>query len=94
MYKDFKKYGIDNFSFGVLEECTLDKLDEREIYWIKYYNSYNDGYNLTLGGQFQRSFVLINFPLEVSNFIADNSMHLFYYLLNNSHKTENGYFFM
>lgn len=26
-------------------------LDEREKYWIEYYNSYFDGYNSTLGGR-------------------------------------------
>lgn len=47
------KDGIDNFTFEILEECSLNKntLNERERYWIKYYNSFNDGYNMTLGGQ-------------------------------------------
>jgi len=34
----------------VIEECPKEKLDEREIYWIKFYDSYNNGYNLTKGG--------------------------------------------
>lgn len=46
----FKKYGIKNFSFEVLEECPPELLDEREIFWIKEYNSFNNGYNMTLGG--------------------------------------------
>ena len=47
------KDGIDNFTFEVLEECLLDKsiLNEREKYWIKYYNSFSGGYNMTPGGQ-------------------------------------------
>lgn len=48
----WNKYGGKNFEFEVLEECSLDKLDEVEIYWIKYYESYNRrfGYNFELGG--------------------------------------------
>ena len=41
----------DLFTFEVVEECSSDLLDEREIYWIKYYNSYYNGYNCTLGGK-------------------------------------------
>lgn len=44
------KYGIDNFSFEILEECKPEQLNEREIYWIEYYNSYKEGYNRTPGG--------------------------------------------
>lgn len=51
LYKAFKKYGIENFSFEAIEEVEKEKLDEREKYWIKYYNSYFDGYNSTLGGK-------------------------------------------
>lgn len=44
------KYGRDKFHIELLEECPIEKLDEREIYWIAYYDSFNSGYNLTLGG--------------------------------------------
>ena len=46
--------GEENFNFSVLEECTTDLLDEREQYWIKYYNSIEQGYNLSAGGQSKR----------------------------------------
>lgn len=46
----FRKYGLDNFSFEILEECLIADLNNRERYWIKYYNSFFDGYNQTLGG--------------------------------------------
>ena len=45
------KIGIENFYIEILEECEYDKLSEREIYWINYYDSYNKGYNMTLGGE-------------------------------------------
>lgn len=45
------KYGFNNFEAEVLEEVKTELLNEREIYWIDYYNSYRNGYNATLGGQ-------------------------------------------
>lgn len=53
LYNAFYEYGIENFTFEVLEECEMVQsiLNERERYWIQYYNTYNDGYNMTLGGQ-------------------------------------------
>lgn len=51
LYRAMNKYGLDNFNIKVLEETTEDKLSEREIYWIEYFNSYNRGYNATTGGE-------------------------------------------
>lgn len=51
-----RKYGIENFDFLVLEECSVDLLDERERYWISFYNSYNNGYNRSPGGSSQSNF--------------------------------------
>lgn len=45
------KYGVENFTYEIIEECDKENLDEREIYWIAYYNSKKEGYNLTSGGQ-------------------------------------------
>ena len=46
-----KKYGKENFTIELIEQVEKDKLDEREVYWISFYNSYQKGYNCTLGGQ-------------------------------------------
>ena len=51
LYQSFRQYGIENFEWKILEECTAEQLDEREIYWISKLNSYLDGYNATSGGQ-------------------------------------------
>ena len=51
LYRAFKKYGIGAFSFEVIEECTIEELNEREIYWIAHFDSFNNGYNMTLGGK-------------------------------------------
>lgn len=51
LYQAFRKYGIENFSFEILEEENdLQKRKEKEQYYIKLYNSYNNGYNETTGG--------------------------------------------
>lgn len=45
------QHNFDNFKWEIIEECPSNMLDEREKYWIQYYNSYLCGYNATLGGQ-------------------------------------------
>lgn len=50
LYNEMKLYGIENFEWSVIEECDKENLLDREIFWIGYYNSYNEGYNRTLGG--------------------------------------------
>ena len=49
-HRALRKYGKDGFIWEVIEEVDNDKLNEREIYWISYYNSYKQGYNSTTGG--------------------------------------------
>lgn len=43
----------NNFSFELLEECSLESLDEKEVFWIKKYNSTSMvyGYNIENGGK-------------------------------------------
>lgn len=54
LYRSMRKNGIENFVFDILEECEDSLSDERERYWISYYDSHNPekGYNLTQGGEF------------------------------------------
>ena len=49
-HKAIQKYGVENFKWEVIEKCKKKDLDEREIYWIEYYDSFNKGYNCTKGG--------------------------------------------
>lgn len=51
LYKAFLKYGINSFSIEIIEECSEKEVNERERFWINYYNSYHYGYNATLGGE-------------------------------------------
>lgn len=45
------KYGYDNFQVEELEKCPDENLFERERYYIKQYNTFQNGYNSTLGGE-------------------------------------------
>ena len=55
IYQAIRKYGIENFKFEILEECNIEELDEKEIYWINFYQTFiddtNNGYNMTRGGK-------------------------------------------
>ena len=44
------KYGKNNWKWEIIEECDDALLSQREAYWISKYNSYENGYNSTLGG--------------------------------------------
>lgn len=49
LYAAMRKYGINNFKIEIIEG-PINNYNEREIYWIKQYDSFNNGYNLTIGG--------------------------------------------
>lgn len=50
LHRAMRKYGIDNFSVEEIEQCSTEELDDREQYWISFYDSYYQGYNMTIGG--------------------------------------------
>jgi group I intron endonuclease len=50
LYNSFVKYGVENHKFEIIEECSLEQLNEREIYWGNYFNVLDkNGLNLRLG---------------------------------------------
>lgn len=55
-----RKYGPENFTLEVLEECSTSNLNEREIFYIAKYNTFKEGYNLTTGGDGNRRLLLDN----------------------------------
>ena len=71
LYRSIRKYGLENFSFEVIEECCINELNDRERYWIKQYNSFFNGYNLTFGGDSSGSEInkdkIINIINELEN---------------------------
>jgi group I intron endonuclease len=50
LYYAIRKHGEDNFIFEVIEECEDEISNQREAFWISHYDSFQNGYNLTTGG--------------------------------------------
>lgn len=49
LYPALWEKGVENFSFEIMEECARTELNEREKFWIEYFDSKNWGYNVTGG---------------------------------------------
>lgn len=50
LYKAFRKYGVENFTFQILEECSTEDLNKKEKFYIETEHS---EYNQTEGGDYQ-----------------------------------------
>ncbi len=51
-HKALRKYGFNNFKWQVICICpNINILNEQEEYYIAFYNSMNNGYNMTSGGK-------------------------------------------
>jgi len=48
LHYSFKKYGINNHLFEIIEECDIELLNQRERYWQEFYNVLKDGLNCLL----------------------------------------------
>lgn len=54
-HQAIRKYGLENFNFEIIaeltpEEYTRQTLNQLEIFFIRYYDSFKNGYNATEGG--------------------------------------------
>lgn len=56
LYRAINKYGEDNFSLHVLEECADKFASEREMWYIEQLETYAHGYNATVGGDGKQLF--------------------------------------
>lgn len=51
LYHALQKYNPQDWKVEVIETCSsLDELEEREKHWIEIFDTYNNGYNMTKGG--------------------------------------------
>ena len=57
LYNSLKKYGYENHTFEINEECTLEQLNEREIYWGLYFDVLGKKAGLV-------GFILVNFSVD------------------------------
>lgn len=83
--KAIRKYGEDKFYVELLEECLVEELNEREIYWISFFNSTNNsfGYNMSIGGHVVRTtkeldenFILKEFDSGKSAMVLAKELHV------------------
>lgn len=52
IHQAFRKYGVENFEYQVIELCSVEELDTKEIYWIEKLNTLApNGYKILPGGQ-------------------------------------------
>lgn len=55
IHKAIRKYGVENFSFDIIEQCDENELNTKEMHWISVYDccildGKDKGYNMTRGG--------------------------------------------
>lgn len=59
-----QKYGEDAFVVEPIEECDSVDLDERERYWIEYYDTHRNGYNADFGGRSNKGHPIYQYALD------------------------------
>lgn len=99
LYNAIRKYGKDNFTIELVEETTIDLINQQEIYYINNFKSFdsNIGYNIALGGG--RSVVNVsneirtkiskaqtNSEMNIKPYINDTNEHVGYF----ARRRENG----
>lgn len=86
LYNAMKKHGIDNFEIKIIEKnIPLEKINEREEFWIKELNTLRpNGYNLTLGGEGTKGYVM---SVKTKNKISEKAKNR-YNSLSNEQKQE------
>lgn len=77
--KKIRQYGYDNFEFEILEIVNENNWQEREQYWISFYNTFKGvGYNTTPGGD----------SGDFEPILTDEEVNQIYELLENSNLTQ------
>ena len=46
LYPAMLEFGVENFTFEIIEECDKEKLNEREQYWQDYFKAKEFGYSI------------------------------------------------
>ena len=67
LYTAMRKYGVEHFHIELIEICPIEDLSDRECYWIHQLDSYNNGYNATLGGD---GTVKLNYQAIINGFLS------------------------
>ena len=68
-----KKYGKENFENSILEECeSIELLEQRERFWISFFDSVNKGYNISTGGSYRKYIDTVLLSESINEFWKDN----------------------
>ena len=72
-HRAIRKYGLENFSFEVLEECPKEELNEKETFYVSRYssNQVESGYNLTAGGSSNHTSFVIYDSVEFQQIVDE-----------------------
>ena len=71
LHRNIAKYSPEAFNWEVLEECLIEELNEKERYYIKYFNTlFPNGFNLTEGGDNAGHFIKLT-PEKLDCLIQD-----------------------
>lgn len=54
LHQHFDLIGTEHFNIKLIEEVPLKELNNKEKYWIKYFDSFRNGLNGTPGGDYNR----------------------------------------
>lgn len=69
LYNAMKKYGIEHFYIEEIGRYKSGELEEMEKYYIEKYDTYNNGYNCTTGGDGCPGFIKNKYNEEQKQFI-------------------------
>lgn len=50
LYNSLRKYRFENHTIEIIEQCSIEKLNDLEIYYISLYNCCSTGLNINPGG--------------------------------------------
>jgi group I intron endonuclease len=64
LQEDWNKYNENDFIFNILELCNESDIFNKEVHWIDKLNTYNEGYNNTIGGMGAKGMKLSNERIE------------------------------
>jgi group I intron endonuclease len=63
-HKAIRKYGISNFEWKIVAKCnSIEELNRAEVEMIRRYDTFNNGYNLNMGGNGYSGLYGKNHPL-------------------------------
>lgn len=90
LHSAIRKYGCDKFSIFLIEECSDDVVDDREKFWISEYDSFELGYNMTLGGDGGDTSNSDNFIIAMENYHKNKEKEEYatYGMAGHTHKEE------